>query len=329
MNDIRVCELFAGIGGFRYGFEKASERFTTVFANELDKYAASIYRCNWPDGSLREGDITQIRTCDVPDFDLLCGGFPCQSFSMAGKRQGLRDPRGQMFQEILRFTKEKRPKMLLFENVPGLLSIDYGRVFEAMLRSLGEFGYVCEWQIFDSQFFGVPQQRRRVFIVGYSAELGRGRGTVFPIGQSDCVGVEAYEKDRIVSSTLTVSYGVKQNVGGNTFLIQPRPTNKEADQVRLYINKAPTLQARMGTGGGNVPYVLREGQALRRLSLVECERLQGFPDNHTKYGFTVSGESVEVSKTQRYKCLGNAVTTNVVRAIGGLIVDFLGREVVQ
>jgi DNA (cytosine-5)-methyltransferase 1 len=168
---VRVCELFAGIGGFRFGLEKTSHRFQTVYANEFDRFASSIYRYRWNDGTLEEADICTVKAEDTPDFDLLVGGFPCQPFSMAGKRKGTTEKRGQFFEEILRIVRIKRPEMLLLENVPGLLSIEGGGVFLDILRGLGNLGYVCEWQVFDSQFFGVPQQRRRLFIVGYLAAL--------------------------------------------------------------------------------------------------------------------------------------------------------------
>jgi DNA (cytosine-5)-methyltransferase 1 len=237
--------------------------------------------------------------------------------------------------------------MLLLENVPGLLSINGGATFEAIIQSLAELGYICEWQVLDSQYFGVPQQRRRVFIAAYLAAISRGRQTFFPNPTSDKKCVKKVGEKQ-VSTTLTVSYGVKQNIGGNTFLI-----DTQHSQFRLYKDTSSTLMARMGTGGGNVPLMvlgdhtkgnirrrersasgnpcwtlggcltlIREGASVRRLTPVECERLQGFPDNWTRHGLTASGEQVEISNTQRYKTLGNAVTTNVIAALGTLILNF-------
>jgi DNA (cytosine-5)-methyltransferase 1 len=324
VNVIRICELFAGIGGFRYGLENASCQFKTVFANEWDKWAASIYRYHWKDGSLCEGDIRNIQTEDIPDFDLLCGGFPCQPFSVAGKRGGLRDSRGTLFYEILRIAKEKQPKMLFLENVPGLLNIEQGKVFQTILEGLGELGYLCEWKVLNSQFFGVPQHRRRLFIIAHSANRCGGGGAVFPIGNGSGVCVEENCEQK-VCSTLMASYANRG--GGGTYIVQPRPTAKSDEQFRVYADTVPTLMARMGTGGGNVPYVLRENQCMRRLTCVECERLQGFPDNWTQNGLTVAGEPIEISNTQRYKCLGNAVTTNVIAKVGKLILDFFEKDV--
>jgi DNA (cytosine-5)-methyltransferase 1 len=349
VNVIRVCELFAGIGGFRYGLEKASNQFKTVYANELDKWAASIYRHHWPDGTLYEGDIRSIQASDIPDFDILCGGFPCQPFSLVSrKRKGFADPRGTLIYEILRIAKEKQPPLIFLENVPGLLSIDQGDVFQTILEKVGELGYVCEWRVLNSRFFGVPQSRRRVFIVAHTAKPNRGGRTVFPIPQSNGDSCEKTLVGReIVSPTPATSDKTNCVIGGHTFVTQsvvptitthvgtgggseplvvvPCPTAaKLRDRFRVYADCVPTLMSRMGTGGGKVAFVLGEDNpwGMRRLTCVECERLQGFPDNWTQYGLTAAGEQIELSNTQRYKTLGNAVTTNVIAAVGKLIVDF-------
>ncbi|MDR2203623.1 MAG: DNA (cytosine-5-)-methyltransferase [Nitrososphaerota archaeon] len=318
MNVIRVCELFAGIGGFRLGLENASPQFQTVYANELDKWAASIYRYHWNDNTLCEGDIKNIQTKELPNFDLLCGGFPCQPFSLAGKRQGINDSRGTLFWEILRIAKAKQPKIILLENVPGLLSVQQGKVFQTIIEDLGELGYLCEWKIFNSQYFGVPQQRRRLFIVAHFATHGGGGGAVFPLGNGSGVCFEE-NREQKVCATIMATYAKRG--GGGTYIVQPRPTATNDDQFRVYANRVPTLLARMGSGGGNVPLVLCENQGMRRLTCIECERLQGFPDNWTLTGLTVKGET-KISNTQRYKCLGNAVTTNVITQIGKLILNF-------
>jgi DNA (cytosine-5)-methyltransferase 1 len=236
---------------------------------------------------------------------------------LAGKRGGLRDSRGTLFYEILRITEAKQPKMLFLENVPGLFSIERGEFFQTILESLGELGYLCEWKVFNSQFFGVPQRRRRLFIIAHTASGGG--GTVFPIGNSSSVCFEETGEQK-VCSTLMASY--PNRGGGGTYIVQPRPTAKGEDQFRVYADNVPTLLARMGTGGGNVPYVLREDQCMRRLTCVECERIQGFPDNWTKHGLTTTGTQIDISNTQRYKTLGNAVTTPVIAEIGKLIIDY-------
>jgi len=135
--------------------------------SEIDKYASQIYQAHFPNHK-NYGDITKINEKELPDFDLLVGGFPCQSFSIAGKRGGFSDTRGTMFFELARIIKEKQPRLFVFENVKGLLSHDQGRTFTTIITTLDELGYDCQWQVLNSKNHGVPQNRERVFIVGHS-----------------------------------------------------------------------------------------------------------------------------------------------------------------
>lgn len=164
---IRFFDMFSGIGGFRAGLERAGG-FECVGHCEIDKHADAAYRAlhNVKESEIYFNDATTIDTDTMPEFDLLCAGFPCQSFSIAGKRKGFSDPRGTMFFEIARVARARQPAYLLLENVPGLLSHDKGRTFAAILRVLCDLGYSCEWQVLNSKNFGVPQSRRRVYIVG-------------------------------------------------------------------------------------------------------------------------------------------------------------------
>lgn len=167
-NTIRFFDMFAGIGGFRAGLERAGG-FTCTGHCEIDKHADRAYRAAHnikPDEVFYE-DATKIDAKTMPDFDLLCGGFPCQAFSVAGRRKGFDDARGTLFFEVARLAREKRPPYLLLENVPGLLSHDKGRTFAAILDTLSELRYHVEFQVLNSKDFGVPQSRRRVYIVGY------------------------------------------------------------------------------------------------------------------------------------------------------------------
>ena len=179
---IRFFDMFAGIGGFRSGLE-AVGGFECIGHCEIDKNANAAY-CAMHDtkGEYYCEDARQINPKTMPDFDLLCAGFPCQSFSVAGKRLGFDDMRGTLIFEVARVVKEKRPPFLLLENVPGLLSHDGGRTFETILTTFAELGYSIEWCVLNSRHFGVPQQRRRLFIVGYNrAECA---GEIFPIAGS-------------------------------------------------------------------------------------------------------------------------------------------------
>jgi len=180
MKKIRFIDLFGGIGGFRLGLQKASDRFECVWYNDNNKYAVKIYNKRFGE-KYEAKDIRKIKTEEIPDFDMLCAGFPCQSFSIAGRRKGFADTRGTLFFEIARIIKHKRPKYLLLENVKGLLNHDQGETFRTILRTLDELGYDVEWQVLNSKYFGVPQNRERVFIIGY---LGRERRKkIFPVGE--------------------------------------------------------------------------------------------------------------------------------------------------
>jgi DNA (cytosine-5)-methyltransferase 1 len=285
---MKYISLFAGIGGFDLALNRLGHE--CVFVNEWDKYAAQTYEKNFghkPDTT----DIRLIRAYDIPDHDLLVGGFPCQSFSIAGKRGGFNDTRGTMFFEIARILKDKRPAYLLLENVKGLLSHDNGRTFETIMRTLDELGYECQWQVLNSKNYGVPQNRERVFIVGHLR--GEPRPKVFPIG--------ANSQADIVLPTLTARYWGGQANGGYI-------GNKEVNRIPLKF-----LQRNQRNIAGDYSFTIdgantggvQVSGAIRRLTPIECERLQGFPDNWTE----------GVSDTQRYKQLGNAVTVNVVYEI--------------
>ena len=165
---IRYFDMFAGIGGFRAGLTRAGG-FQCVGHCEIDKYADTSYRAIHDIGEEERyyPDARTIDPSDLPHFDLLCGGFPCQSFSMAGHRRGFDDARGTLFFEVARLAQARRPPYLLLENVPGLLSHDKGKTFCTILTALDDLGYHVEWSVLNSKHFGVPQSRRRVFLIGY------------------------------------------------------------------------------------------------------------------------------------------------------------------
>ena len=141
--------------------------------SEIDKYAIQIYEKHF--NHKNYGSITDINAAELPDFDLICGGFPCQSFSIAGKRRGFDDTRGTLFFDICRIIKKKQPRLILLENVKGLLSHDQGRTFRTIITKIDELGYDCQWQVLNSKNFGVPQNRERVFIIGHLRNGSRAR----------------------------------------------------------------------------------------------------------------------------------------------------------
>ena len=220
--------MFAGIGGFRAGLTCAGG-FQCVGHCEIDKYADASYRAIHNIGKEERyyPDAREIDPSDLPDFDLLCGGFPCQVFSLAGRRKGFEDARGTLFFEIARLAQAKRPSYLLLENVPGLLSHDGGRTFSAILAALNDLGYFVEWTVLNSKHFGVPQSRRRLFIICYLDP--RCAGKILPVfgtnGKALVQILNGPQGSRVydtegVACTQTASAG---GMGGKTglYLVQP------------------------------------------------------------------------------------------------------------
>ena len=357
---MKYFSTFSGIGGFELGIKQAYEQIhnlgrstessdtknrrhqpmsndsngnggrtnpSCVGFSEIDKYASQIYQSHFPNHK-NYGDITKIIAEDLPDFDLLVGGFPCQTFSIAGKRAGFEDTRGTMFFELARILRAKQPRLFVFENVKGLLSHDGGRTFATIIQTLDELGYDCQWQVLNSKNHGVPQNRERVFIVGHSR--GTSRPEVFPFGCSD----ETIGGNRSIPKVIARG-GLQNNAGemmerspalteamgkggGQTPIVAkiPEATKQgyavahEGDSINLSVPKSKTRRGRVGHGvaqtldTGMQQHTLQNSQ-IRRLTPTECERLQGFPDGWTE----------GVSDTQRYKTLGNAVTVNVIEDI--------------
>lgn len=366
---MKYFSMFSGIGGFELGIFRSDpsiNKAQCVGFSEIDKHAIQIYRKHFKEHKYY-GNARDIVPEDIPDIDLLCGGFPCQAFSLAGKRGGFKDTRGTLFFEIARIVAIKRPKLLFLENVAGLLSHDKGRTFGTILATLSELGYFCEWQILNSKDFGVPQNRERVFIIGHFGD-GSGR-KVFPIQggngsnpreitKNQSQGARIYQQD---GASVTISsqgggQGAKTGLyavpilskdgkikpkriastltggghsGGNHSdmdllaipVLTPDRPEKRQNGRRMKENGDPsfTLTAQDKHG-------IFDGYRIRRLTPTECERLQGFPDGWTKYGEEEAilkkdeGKGSErrlisISDTQRYKCLGNAVTVNVIHSI--------------
>lgn len=335
---IRYIDLFAGIGGFHYGIDRCngnkrqvySEQandepmpqpnkhnvekslFTCVYSNEWDKYANSVYRRHY--GECDNRDIRTVKVSEIPDFDLLCGGFPCQAFSVAGKRGGFDDTRGTLFFEVARILKEKQPRLLILENVKGLLSHDTGRTFKVILATLTELGYDVQWQVLNSKNFGVPQNRERVYIVGHLR--GTPRPQVFPITNTNSQDIVQLNKpkhsnDRVygeqgIAPTLNTMQGGRRQPKVAIAVLTPDRVEKRQNGRRFKTNGEPSF-----TLTGQDIHGITDGTTIRRLTPTECMRLQGFPDDWCDLG--VSREVI--SDSQKYKMAGNAVTTNVVTEV--------------
>lgn len=311
-----------------------------VFYSDIDKYAVQTYNKNFKE-EWRPTDIRQVRAEDIPDFDLLCGGFPCQAFSIAGKRRGFKDTRGTLFFEIARIVEAKRPAYLFLENVKGLLNHEKGQTFRVIIQTLSEFGYDVQWMVLNSKFFGVPQNRERVFIIG--SLRGTGRPEILPFREDagEVQGIPRKEWQMRIGHTKSeyAPLQYKSNVtrtleaSGNLSILREQwdvsgkgyksqqdrayhtdgvmcclPNANPKNKVNIISGTVTQAFGRRGCSKEEMESSLKinrnQGQ-LRRLTPIECERLQGFPDNWTDI----------CSDTQRYKQMGNAVTVNVIEAI--------------
>jgi len=307
-------DFCSGIGGFRLGMEQAGH--TCAGHCEIDRFANISYNAiHQPkEGEWFATDIRAVEPGQLPDADCWCAGFPCQAFSIAGKRAGFEDMRGTIIFEIFRLAKQRKPKILLLENVAGLLSHDEGRTMATILCGFWELGYDVQWQVLNSKDYGVPQNRERIFFVGH---LGAGSSPkVFPISEGNGTDIVPTENNRV----------------------RLMHDHRQSAETRIYNNNSPTVTQFWGAGGGNVPYVLDDTQGfdgtryyvdetptlrsqrsglkvvdnmtIRKLTPRETFRLQGFPD----WAFD-RAQGAGVSDSQLYKQAGNSVTTTVVYEI--------------
>jgi DNA (cytosine-5)-methyltransferase 1 len=306
--DDRTAELF------QHAIDSGAGQPHCVGYSEIDKYASSVYERHYP--NVRNyGDITKINADELPDFDLLVGGFPCQAFSIAGKRRGFEDTRGTLFFDLARILKAKTPRLFVFENVKGLLSHDGGATFKTIIAATSELGYDCQWQVLNSKNHGVPQNRERIIIVGHLR--GTPRPEVFPIaaGNGDHLKEITHsvpQAQRVYDET-GISPSLDTAGGGNR-----QPKVVIAAQRGRYNSEGvieQQLEPRFDGLSNTLTAVQKDNMLyepmIRRLTPIECERLQAFPDNWTKYG----KDNEPISDTQRYKMCGNAVTTNVIRDV--------------
>lgn len=303
---LRVASLFAGIGGICYGFNQAGAK--VVWANEWDKDACKTYRHNFGGDYLVEGDIKQVNAEDIPDIDILNGGFPCQAFSVAGLRKGFDDERGNLFFEIERILKVKRPRAILLENVRNLETHDNGNTFRVIREHLQSLGYyVCHKVLNTMEYGNVPQHRERIYIVGFLDEETYNRFE-FP----DAIPLTLTIHD-IIDATEKKPLGLYYDNSKYYPVLRESMTNKNTvyQWRRVYCrenksNVCPTLTANMGTGGHNVPLII-DDFGIRKLTPEECVGFQGFPE---EFSFPST-----ISNASKYKQAGNSVSVPVIRRI--------------
>ena len=320
---MKIIDLFSGIGGFCRGFQQAGCQFTEHYFSEIDKHAIANYKHNFPNAKYI-GDITTIHPADIAGADIITFGSPCQDFSLAGKRAGLAGAKSSLIEYAIALIAHVRPSIFIWENVKGAFSSNAGADFWAILQAFANIGgYRIEWQLLNTSWL-LPQNRERIYLVGHLA--GRSVPRVFPIGENDFVPTtkSKSQSQTQISGTIKANGNMNQD---DTYIIQkkagtltgggksgglhsdmtvirqlPRGKNKGADLTICPTISSNAFQENNLLGG------------IRRLTEIECERLQGFPDNWTQYG-NYDGTIKPIAKTQRYKLIGNAVTVDIVELI--------------
>ena len=269
---MKIIDLFSGIGGFSLGFQRAGYQFTEHYFSEIDKHAIANYKYNFPHAKYI-GDITTLHGGDFTDIDIITFGSPCQNFSTAGRREGLKGAKSSLIQHAIALIANIRPSVFVWENVKGALTSNAGADFWAILKEFTNIGgYTIEWQLLNTSWL-LPQNRERIYLIGHLG--GKSIPGVFPFGE---IAKDSSKKTRnIYDYSRTILRGYKNSTSTGSF-------------IKTKDNK------------------------IRYLTEIECERLQGFPDNWTQYG-DYNGIIKPIAKTQRYKLIGNAVTVDIVTMI--------------
>lgn len=301
---IKIIDLFAGIGGMRLGFSRSYSQ--CVFSSEWDKYAQKTYQLNF--GETPFGDINQIHPQDVPNHDILIGGFPCQPFSTIGKREGFRhETQGNLFYNIAQILDAKKPFCFLLENVPGLVTHDKGQTFQIILKTLDSLNYDVRYTILDAALFNLPQVRERIYIVGFCRDYLKERVYFsFPVGKKNNVFIDQFIETNMegysISKHLQKSYLFKKDDG------RPQIVDQNSKvKVKTFVSTYHKIQRLTGT-------FVRDGETgLRLLSENECKAIMGFPKDF----------QFPVSRTQMYRQIGNSVAIPVIYEIADKIYDVI------
>lgn len=301
--------MFAGIGGIDLGFEQAGCEI--VWANEIDKYACKTYRLNFGEDYLVEGDIKDISTKNIPKFDILTAGFPCQSFSSVGLLQGFDDPRGNLFFEVIRVVKDVKPRVVFLENVANLLKHDDGKTYKVIKSMLEELGYTVLFQVMNAKEYGnLPQQRNRIYIVAFRFKKNLVKFKYPEMIPLTRTAFDLYDKER---------QDDKYYMDGHRMWDRMMEYMTERDRVYRFTDWGlsrsrkgicPTLLAAMGSRFERIPFFY-DNYSVRLMTPRECARMQGFPEDYIL---------PETNEKQVYKQIGNSVAVPVVYRIAENIV---------
>ncbi|MEK6925063.1 MAG: DNA cytosine methyltransferase [Nanoarchaeota archaeon] len=317
---MRTVDLFAGVGGIRLGFEKAG--FRTVYANDFEKNCKKTYDLNHKEPKLHIEDIWKVDISKLPEFDVLLGGFPCQAFSIAGHRKGFKDESvgGNLFFRIAQILEQRKPSVMLLENVKNLKSHDKGRTFKIIKETLERLGYYIKSEVLNSLTHGnTPQNRERIFIVGF---LDKKKAEAFdfpkeiPLEKSfrDLTAEEV--DDKYYYNNKPLYEKIKSDINSEHTVYQWR-------RRYVRVNKrgvVPTLTANMGRGGHNVP-LIKNSNGIRKLTPKECFLLQGFSQD-----FKLPSD---LSDSELYHQAGNSVTVPVIERIAQNIRKVLDGKIIS
>lgn len=309
-NIYTVGSMFAGVGGIDLAFEQAG--FMVIWANELDKYACRTYRLNFDERILVEGDIQKISTDDIPGFDVLIAGFPCQAFSSVGLLKGFEDPRGNLFFETARVIAAKRPKLVFFENVANLIKHDNGNTFATISSTMKELGYYITYKVMNASDYGIPQQRNRIYIVASTNKR--------------LIEKFKFPKERPLKKD-AFAYFDKERQPEEYYMDHHR----KWDEMMAYMDDrhmvyrftdwglsrgrdgiCPTLLAAMGSPYERIPFFY-DDYSVRKITQKEAARLQGFPESFNW--------PIQRTPKQVYKQIGNSVCVPIVKEIADNIMS--------
>jgi len=321
----KSIDLFAGIGGIRLGFAMTG-RVENVFGSDINPYAAKTYQENFADNPLC--DITQIDAESIPDFDILLAGFPCQAFSIAGKKGGFDDTRGTLFFDVARIIKAKQPQAFLLENVKGLLMHKKGETLKTILNVLDQLGYMVKYKVLNSKDYGVPQNRERIYIVGF-----KHGNAEFEFPQTSA---RTKLNDILEKTPVSPKYYLSQRYFNTLQEHKKRHGEKGNGYGYIILNPEGVANAIVVGGMGRERNLLIDEkvklhpeyqkypkdinkQFVRTLTPREWARLQGYPDDY----------KFPVSDTQAYKQLGNSVSVPVIHALANRVVAILDNSASQ
>ncbi len=303
---LKFIDLFCGIGGFRIALEKKG--MECVFSSDIDKHVQDVYYKNF--GERPAGDITQVNEKNIPKHDILCAGFPCQTFSISGSRKGMYDSRGKLFYEIIRIAKYHQPIILLLENVRNILTIDHGSVIRTIENELNTIGYKVNKYLLDSSLYGIPQSRKRVYFVCIKREYAQDIVSDYPKNLMHQIHLDDVLESNPDSSLFINRDDIiinkhERDIEKDLKPIKVGIINKGGQGERIYSPKGHSITlSAFGGGIGAKTGLYHTNLGVRRLSINECKKVMGFPISH----ITTEG-------SQSYQQLGNAVIPTMIEQV--------------